>query len=407
MQTLGYLNHSRLITISLIASALFLQACGGGGAGGSNSGRAPELPPVQSVSVPAQTADGWEVASLAEVGMRTQPIIDAINAMRRGDYNEIHGLIIVKDKKLVVEEYGSGRMYDSSSPTNFGPVIDFDLNQLHILHSVSKSFMSTLVGLAIQEGYIASEDEPLLTYFPEHFNPAQPEKGAILLKHLMTMTSGLEWNEWDVSALDFQNNDAIRYQNAADPSAYFLGKTLIHEPGTSFYYNTAGFQMMGEVLRRATGMPLDQFAEQQLFSLLGITDYRWQQYDHGSVYIVGDIFLRPRDMAKFGQLVLQRGLWNGRQIVPAAWVEDATAKFISVAHTGYKGYQGYGYHWWLKTFSVDGRSIEGIIADGFAGQAIMIFPSLDLVVVATGGNYEHAELEHDLVANHVLPSAVG
>jgi len=401
----GYLNPSRLITFSFCAFLMFLQACGGSGAG--NSGRAPEPPPLQSVPVPAQTEDGWEVASLAEVGMRTQPIIDAINAIRRGDYNEIHGLIIVKNGRLVVEEYGSGRMYDSSSPTNFGPAINFDRNQLHILHSVSKSFMSTLVGIAIREGYITSEDEPLLTYFPEHFNPAQPEKGAILLKHLMTMTSGLEWNEWDISAFDFQNNDAIRYQNAADPSAYFLGKNLIHEPGTSFYYNTAGFQMMGEVLRRATGMPLDQFAEQQLFSLLGISDFRWQQFDHGPVYIVGDIFLRPRDMAKFGQLVLQRGLWNGRQIIPATWVEDATASFISVAHTGYKGYQGYGYHWWLKTFSVDGQSIEGIVADGLAGQAIMIFPSLDLVVVVTGGNYEHAELEHDLVANHVLPSAVG
>jgi CubicO group peptidase (beta-lactamase class C family) len=112
-------------------------------------------------------------------------------------------------------------------------------------------------------------------------------------------------------------------------------------------------------------------------------------------------------MAKFGQLVLQNGQWNGQEIVPPYWFYMATAEFISVAHTGYKGYEGYGFHWWLKTFRVGATSIQAICADGLAGQAIMVFPSLDLVVVVTSGNYDQAEFEHELVANHVLPSVIG
>jgi len=206
--------------------------------------------------------------------------------------------------------------------------------------------------------------------------------------------------------MDFENNDALRYQGAADPSAYFFGKELVHEPGSTFYYNTAGFQMMGEVIRRATGMSLDDFAAQKLFTPLGIERFEWPQFAHGPVYLVGDILLRPRDMAKFGQLVLQNGRWNGEQVVLPAWIEMATTEYISVAHTGYKGFQGYGFHWWRKTFSAGTSSFTAICADGFAGQAIMIFPSLDMVVVVTSGNYDRPEREHDLVANHVLRAAI-
>jgi CubicO group peptidase (beta-lactamase class C family) len=399
------MNKNRIFTALLLLTAICtFTACGGTDGDHSQHGR---LPPVQSINIPVQTDDGWETASLSAVGVNAAPIIDAVNEIRRGTYNEIHGLVIVKDGKLVLEEYGRGRMYSSGSPDNLGPVIDFDRDEPHIVHSVSKSYMSTLVGIAIQEGYIESDKSSLLAHFPEHFDPDQPEKADILLEHVMSMTSGLEWNEWDVAALDFENSDALRFQRALDPSAYFLGKPLLHAPGTSFYYNTGGFQMMGEVVRRSTAMPLDQFAAQQLFDPLGITDFYWPQYEHGPVYIVGDIYLRPRDMAKFGQLVLQGGQWNGQQIVPVGWFERATTEFIPVDHVGYKGYQGYGLFWWLKSFEVGGEKIEAIHADGLAGQAIMIFPALDLVVVVTGGNYDQPSLEQELVANHILPAVVG
>ncbi len=391
--------NSRVLCWLVCWSLLLLHACSGGDSRNVT-------PTVDSIETPVQTNDGWETASLAEVGIAAQPIIDAINRVRRGAFNEIHGLVIVKDGRLVLEEYGSGRMFEYGPPDNLGPPIDFDRDEPHIVHSVSKSYMSTLVGIAVQEGYITSEDASLLTFFPEHADPNQPGKADISLKHVMSMSSGLEWNEWDVGMFDFANNDAIRYQTAHDPCAYFLGKSLLHEPGTSFYYNTGGFQMMGEVIRRATGMPVNQFADQHVFAPLGITDYYWPQIEHGPVHIVGDLFLRPRDMAKFGQLVLQGGQWDGQQIVPAGWFEKATAESISVAHTGYKGYSGYGFHWWLKTFNIGGVSIEAIHADGLAGQAIMVFPALDLVVVVTSGNYNSAELEHALVADYVLPAVI-
>ena len=391
--------------LALLASLLIAQACGGGGTGSATP--EPNPPPsITEIGIPTETGDGWAAASLEETGLAEQPLLDALNAIRQGTYGEIHGFVIAKDGKLVLEEYGRGRMYDGSADDMFTPVMDFDRDTLHILHSVSKSVMSTLAGIAIRDGFIADESESVLTWFPEHVNPADVGKEGILLKHLMSMTSGLEWNEWDVPTMDFANNDAMRYQRAADPSAYFFGKELVDEPGSTFYYNTAGFQMMGEVLRRATGMSLDDYAAQALFMPLGIENFAWPQFAHGPVYIVGDILLRPRDMARFGQLILQRGEWNGTQVVPAAWVDIATAEAISVAHTGYKAYEDYGFHWWRKTFRIGSDSVTAICADGLAGQAIMVFPTLDMVVVVTSGNYEQPEREHDLVSNHVLPAAL-
>jgi CubicO group peptidase (beta-lactamase class C family) len=164
---------------------------------------------------------------------------------------------------------------------------------------------------------------------------------------------------------------------------------------------------MGEVLRRATGMRVDQFAAQYLFAPLGVTDFDWPQHEHELVYLVGDLFLKPRDMARMGQLVLQHGEWQGRQVVPAAWLDEATSGLVSVAHTGYKGFESYGMHWWSKVFHLAGRAVRCIHADGLAGQAIMACPSLDLVVVVTSGNYNRAELEHALVADFVLPAVIG
>jgi CubicO group peptidase (beta-lactamase class C family) len=389
-----------------ILSALILAACGGGG-GKSQQSNDPGAPaPITSVSIPVQTDDGWIPASLAEVGLAEQPLGDAVSGIRNGRYGEIHGFVIIKDGKIVLEEYGRGRMYDGSPDDGFTPVTTFNRDTLHILHSVSKSVMSTLAGIAIRDGFISSENASVLAFFPEHAGLAGTAKDGILLRHLMSMSSGLEWNEWDVPTMDFQNNDAFRYQQAVDPSAYFLGKELVHEPGSAFYYNTAGFQMMGEVIRRATGMHLDEYADQKLFAPLGIRNFEWPQFNHGSMYIVGDILLRPRDMAKFGQLVLHDGEWNGQQVVPAAWLGQATADEISIAQVGYKGFESYGLFWWRKNFRSGATTVPAIVADGFAGQAIAVFPTLDMVVVVTSGNYEAPEREHDLIANHVLPSAI-
>jgi len=338
-----------------------------------------------------------------------RPLIEAVNRVRRGHFNEIHSLLVVRKGKLVLEEYGSGRMYDRNSvrPDHLGPVIDFHRDRKHIVHSVSKSFMSTLVGIAIQEGFIPDADASLLGFFPEVAAVDEPRKADITLRHAMSMRSGLQWNEWDVAAMDFERSDAIRFQMTLDPPGYFFGKALVHEPGTAFYYNTAGFQMMGEVLRRATGMGVDQFAAKYLFAPLGVTDFGWPQYEHELVYLVGDLYLKPRDMARFGQLVLQHGEWQGRQVVPVAWLDEATSGLVSVAHSGYKGFESYGLHWWSKVFRVAGRAVRCTHADGLAGQAIMVCPSLDLVVVVTSGNYNRPELEHALVADFVLPAVIG
>ena len=390
----------------LLCLQLILVGCSGGG---TENGGAPGVAPVAAVPRPTQIDDGWLTASPADVGIDERLLIEAVDRIRRGHFNEIHSLLVVRNGKLVLEEYGSGRMYDHNSvrPDHLGPVIDFRRDRKHIVHSVSKSFMSTLVGIAIQEGYIPDADASLLGFFPEVTAVDEPRKADITLRHAMSMRSGLQWNEWDVAAMDFERSDAIRFQMTLDPPGYFFGKALVQEPGTAFNYNTAGFQMMGEVLRRATGMGVDQFASKYLFAPLGVTDFDWPQYERELVYLVGDLYLKPRDMARFGQLVLRHGEWQGRQVVPVAWLDEATSGLVSVAHTGYKGFESYGLHWWSKVFRVAGRAVRCTHADGLAGQAIMVCPSLDLVVVVTSGNYNRPELEHALVADFVLPAVIG
>lgn len=395
---------SARLLAGLLCSSVFLCACGGGS--GASPRSANQSPPITEVGIPVQTDDGWVPASPAEVGMAEQPLVDALNAIQRGTYNEIHGLVIIKNGRLVLEAYGRGRMYDGSDDM-FTPVMNYDRDMLHIVHSVSKSFMSTLAGIAIRDGFILDENQSAISFFPEHAGRFDIAKDGIQLRHLMSMSSGLEWNEWDVPAMDFENNDAMRYQRAADPSAYFFGKNLVHQPGSNFYYNTAGFQMMGEVIRRATNMNLADYANQVLFQPLGIERFEWRQYAHRSMYIVGDILLRPRDMAKFGQMFLQDGRWLGRQVVPAEWIRQVTAESLSVGHVGYKAYEGYGFFWWLKEFRIGTTSVPALCADGLAGQSIMIFPTLDMIVVVTGGNYDSPNREHDLVSNHILPSVIG
>ena len=230
--------HARFchcLATGLLVSVFALQGCGGGG-GDGRSGQPPgpvaQPPAISAVSIPVQTDDGWVPASLAEVNLSEQPLVDALNAIRRGTYNEIHGLVVIRNGRIVLEDYGRGRMY-SGSGGMFTRRMDFDRDTLHIVHSVSKSFMSTLAGIAIRDGFIADEHQSVLGFFPEHAGRFDPRKEAITLRHLMSMSSGLEWNEWDVAALDFENSDAIRYQRAVDPSAYFFGKSLLLAPAST------------------------------------------------------------------------------------------------------------------------------------------------------------------------------
>jgi CubicO group peptidase (beta-lactamase class C family) len=213
------------------------------------------------------------------------------------------------------------------------------------------------------------------------------------------MTSGLRWNEMELPYSN-RGNDLIRLFYVSDPVEYILTKPLVTEPGTAWYYNGGNTNLLGEVIRQATGQRMDAFAEKRLFAPLGIVDYEWDFINPDMIHASGNLRLRPRDMAKFGYLYLNGGVWNGEQIVSRAWVEASTR-----AHAVPRWANGYGYQWWLRTYHSSSEAVDAYYAAGWGGQEIIVFPDLDMVLVFTGGNYVDESPVDEIVTRYILPAA--
>jgi CubicO group peptidase (beta-lactamase class C family) len=258
--------------------------------------------------------------------------------------------------------------------------VKFDATTRHDLRSVSKSLTSLLVGLAIQRGKIGGLDEPVVKFFPEYADLDTPERRRITLRHLLTMSMGVAWDE----TIPYSNpaNSEIRMIMAPDGERFALEQPIVAPPGRIYNYNGGATALLGAVVRKTTGQPLDQFAREALLTPLGIGDFEWVGLPGKGPAAASGARMRPRDMLKLGQLVLARGQWNGREIVPAAWIADSTAPHITGSGTFF-----YGYQWWLGRTLHDGREVKWVAGVGLGGQRIFIVPDFDLAVVTTAGMY--------------------
>ena len=355
-------------------------------------------PPGQPYRVPEQTDDGWQTASLDEVGIDGAKIDQAVALIQDDTYRNVHAILIVKDGKLVFEAYFGGYTWDYNGDQYKGERVDFDRDTIHNLASVTKSFTSALIGIAIDKGFIQGVDERACGFFPEHADLCDEDKRQITLKHLLTMTSGLEWNGMEVPLSD-THNDLIQLFLVQDPIGYVLAKPIVSEPGTDWYYNGGNTNLLGEVIREATEQRMDDFATQHLFAPLGITDYEWDHINPDVIHASGNLRLRPRDMAKLGYVYLNGGVWNGQRIVSEEWIEASTKDYASTP-----GGEGYGYQWWRKTYRSEVIPIDAFYAAGWGGQRITGFPSLDMVVVFTGGNYVGQDPVDEIITRHILPA---
>ena len=234
------------------------------------------------------------------------------------------------------------------------------------MKSVSKSVASLVLGIAIDRGPIGSVNQPIFSFFPELSDLRSPEKERIQLLHAVTMSMGLKWVEATPATGDY-NNDEARMHVAWDPCRYVLGLAATTPAGQEFFY---------------TGRPLDEFARAMLFEPLGITGVEWDRI-RGDTNAGGGLRLRPRDMAKIGQLVLAEGRWNDRQIVSKAWIETSTSPKLKATDG-----MSYGYLWWLGRARINAREVPWVGALGRGGQSIRIVPELDLVVAVTAGYYQ-------------------
>jgi CubicO group peptidase (beta-lactamase class C family) len=194
-------------------------------------------------------------------------------------------------------------------------------------------------------------------------------------------------------------NDLVQLFLVSDPVEYILSKPLVAEPGSAWYYNGGNTNLLGEVIRQATGQRLDAFAAQNLFAPLGITNYEWDFINPDFIHASGNLQLRPRDLAKFGSLYLHGGVWNGQRIVSQEWV-DASVHH----HATPRGGGGYGYQWWLRTYDAGATDVDAFHAAGWGGQRIVVLPEMDMVVVFTGGNYVDDDPADEIITRYILPA---
>jgi CubicO group peptidase (beta-lactamase class C family) len=359
--------------------------------------------PEYSYPIPSQTGDGWQTASLESVGMDPAPLQALVDLISSTPDHMMHGIVIIKDQRLVFEEYWPGV---DMEPVTLNPVSqDFDREKLHYVASVSKSLTSALVGIALDQRLIGGVDDSLFSFFPEYVDLRTEDNGPVTLKHLLSFSSGLDWNE---HVYGFGDPRDSHYQmfNTPDPVRFLLGRPVVDPPGSRFHYNSGDTNLVGEIVRRRSrSESLVDFADENLFQPLGIDEYRWWRFPlvDKMTFASGGAFLRPRDMAKFGVLYLNGGLWNGRQVVPAAWVEASTSVATPLP-SGYRTVHGYGYNWWLGGPQREQGMAEHFRASGWGGQEIYVFPELDLVLVFTaGGYYEDPPLDFNgLIVDFIL-----
>lgn len=365
-------------TISILC--LLLAACGGGGGGTFKGDDNPGLSAYLSIS-PENTGDGWKTSTPAAEGLDGTLLMSALDRLRDGDYPGVDSLVAVRHGRLVAEGYFGG--YGRDTP--------------HDLRSTGKSFTSALTGIAVEQGLLGV-DEPVSQVIPgfDGYANMDDRKRAITVRHLLNMSSGLACDDWT----DSSPGNEERMYGKPDWMKFILDLPTLYDPGTVSSYCTGGVVVLGYAISRRSGMGLDQYADTWLFGPLGIREVQWRRAPDGSATGGGGLRLRPRDAAKLGQLYLSGGTWNGARIVPAAWVEESQRIFTTI------GRDGYGFLWWKRTFRHSTGAVDAYFTSGNGGNYIFVLPTLDLVVVFTGSNYNspRGDQPFAIMTTGVLPA---
>lgn len=291
---------------------------------------------------------------------------------------KMKSVIVLEGNQIVREWYDQGK-------DTIGP-----------LYSCTKSVISALFGIALDKGYLPSIEQPI-TQYVEYPSALAEELGEIQIKHLLTMTPGFDWPDFD------KPYKAMRA--AADPIRFVLEQPIISEPGTAFTYNSGGSHLLSAILTKATGMSAIQFAKEHLFQPLGFRSARWSEQNGVNEGGTG-LYLFGRDLAKLGALFAQNGRWGSGQLISSDWVQQST----KLHHRGLLHYEppiygGYGYHWWHSPVSQNGI-VDSYFAFGHGGQYLMVVPDLNLVIVIRKRitKRNDAILSRQLIFEHIIPA---
>jgi CubicO group peptidase (beta-lactamase class C family) len=314
---------------------------------------------------PESLDDGWTVSSLRAEGMKTDIITRLTNHVIDGKFKGIHSILIVKNGVIVYEEY-------------FG---DYRRESLQTIYSITKSVTSGLIGIAIDKGFIGGVDETVAELLPEYADAIKDDRFRdVTLEHILTLTSGLEWDEKSYPYND-PGNSEYHQVRSDDWVRYVVERPMRDEPGARYIYNTGSVHLLSAIIKSNTGLYADQFAEKYLFEPLGIKRYQWNTDPKGHQCTGGThggLRLTTRDVSKFGMLYLRNGKWNGRPVISEDWVRKSTARRVTAFHN-----TGFGYLWWLASLTIKNTQIKMIYGAGYGGQSLTLVPQLDLMFVMT------------------------
>lgn len=320
--------------------------------------------------------EGWTTSNLSSENIHPGVINRLLSLRLSGSWPRIHSIVIVKNGKLVLEEYYNGRTYNW--PFDLGDVISFNRNTLHQQCCVTKSIISILTGIALEHNLIDSLSESVFDYFPQYspFQNWDTLKSKITLEHLITMTAGFTYQDYD-------GNFWIEIYPSKDWLREVLDLRVSYVPGNHWAYFSSSTDLLSAVIGEAAGLNLATFAKQYLFDPLEISEVEWYLTPTGRPWGGGCQKLRPIDMAKIGYMMINAGQWKGQQIISQDWIDESTLERNP----------RYGYSWWRIPFYSNGVMYKAIVASGAGGQRICLFPELQLVIVTTGGYYYEYEEE--------------
>lgn len=327
----------------------------------------------QPVTIPTRTywpTVDWRQSAPEDQGIDSG-ILQTLDQHIQQDLPDLFSVLIVRHGYLAFERYYGG--YEAELPFEVA--------------SVTKSITSALVGIALDKGYLKDLDQPISDFFPQYADEFDTLTPTITLRHVMSMTAGFNWTE-----------DGPWYWPEYNSWMEFaLSMQVTHTPGTFFTYNTPSVHLLSGVLTQATGMSLADFAQKNLFTPMGIAAPQWDTDPEGYTTGAHALHLHARDMAKFGYLYLNRGKWDGKQLIPEAWVDLTTEQH---SDGGFPQDTPYGYLWWVTT--VNGH--PAYFAAGYGGQYVFVIPDLDSVIVMTSATDQPHPEHRNLIGDYIIPA---
>ena len=353
--------------------------------------------------------NGWERSKPALEGMSLDSLSSFSNKLKSGELGYIDGMLIIRNGKIVFEKEYSNN-YDSlfiitnTKPGKYNyydPVWHpyFKNTELHTMQSVSKSFTAAAIGIAIKNGVIKDLDVKIMEYFVgfESSNP-DPRRNEMTIRDLLTMTTGISWDELSMPYTD-SSSSCVQMEASRDWVKYVLDQPLTFKPGEKWEYSSGATMLLSNIIKQSTGQDLADYVEQNLFNELGIQNYYWKHTPKGLTDAEGGLYLTPRDLAKFGYLYLNNGVWDGKPVLPDNWVQNNFSKPLDTIWPDFK----YGHQWWLIPY---GENKITMLASGLGGQRMLVIPEFNIVAVFTGWNVYDTPALNSWMAMHKIIDAV-